>query len=188
MLSLALIRERLKNYEGKEIEAPKAICAGVVIPVFEKDGDVHVVLTKRSQEVSVHKGEVSFPGGMCEDDDGGTMNTALRECCEEIGVPAKDIEVIGRMDDMYTMTGFVITPYVGIIPYPYEFKTSPGEVAYLIYLPLKVLMDTVPGMEEARHEKRVDMVPSFHYNGDRIWGATARILLRLKRILEDEKI
>jgi len=188
MLTLALIRDRLKNYKGKEIEARKGICAGVVIPVFEKDGDVYIVLTKRSQEVSVHKGEVSFPGGMCEDDDGGTMNTALRECCEEIGVPAKDVEVIGRLDDMYTLTGFVITPYVGIIPYPYEFRTSPGEVAYLIYLPLRFLMESAPGMEEARHEERMDMVPALYYNGDRIWGATARILLRLKGILENEKI
>jgi 8-oxo-dGTP pyrophosphatase MutT (NUDIX family) len=112
MLPLSFIKERLKNYHGKEIEGSKGICAGVVIPIFEKDGKAHIILTKRSQEVSMHKGEVSFPGGMCEDEDGGTMNTALRECCEEIGVPAKDVEIIGRMDDMFTMTGFVITPYV----------------------------------------------------------------------------
>jgi 8-oxo-dGTP pyrophosphatase MutT (NUDIX family) len=188
MLPLALIREKLKKYEGKEIEAAKGICAGVVIPIFEKDGNVHIVLTKRSEMVSMHKGEVSFPGGMCEDEDGGTMNTALRECCEEIGVSAKDVEIIGKMDDMYTMTGFVITPYVGIIPYPYEFRTSPSEVAYLIYLPLELLMETTPVMEEARHEGRTSMVPAFYFKGDRIWGATCRILLKLKRILEDEKI
>ena len=188
MLSLALIRDRLRNYEGKGIEAPKGICAGVVIPVFENGGRVFIILTKRSQTVSVHKGEVSFPGGMCEDDDGGTMNTALRECCEEIGVPAKDVEVIGKMDDMYTMTGFVITPYVGIIPYPYEFRTNPGEVAYLIRLPLDFLMETVPVMEEARHDGKVNAVPALYYEGDRIWGATCRILLRLKRILQNEKI
>jgi 8-oxo-dGTP pyrophosphatase MutT (NUDIX family) len=188
MLPLVLIRERLKNYEGKEIEAPTGICAGVVIPIFEKDGSTYIVLTKRSEMVSVHKGEVSFPGGMCEDEDGGTMNTALRECCEEIGVPPKDVEIIGKMDDMYTMTGFVITPYVGIIPYPYEFRTSPGEVAYLIYLPLEFLLEATPVMQEARHEERMDMVPAFYFKGDRIWGATCRILLKLKRILEDEKV
>jgi hypothetical protein len=92
------------------------------------------------------------------------------------------------MDDMYTMTGFVITPYVGIIPYPYEFRTNPAEVAYLIYLPLDFLMKAAPVMEEAAHDGRIDRVPSFHYEGDRVWGATCRILLKLKGILGDEKV
>jgi 8-oxo-dGTP pyrophosphatase MutT (NUDIX family) len=180
---LSLIKERLRDYEGKTIEALKGICAGVVIPIFEKDGDVHIVLTKRSEDVRLHKGEVSFPGGMCEDSDGSKVNTALRECCEEIGVPVKDIEVIGKMDDMYTMTGFVITPYVGIIPYPYVFKISPGEVAYLILLPLSCLMEVTPVMEVVEHGEKVDRVPSFYFEGDRIWGATARILLKFKGII-----
>lgn len=180
---LSLIRERLKDYEGKTIDAPKGICAGVIIPVFEKDGDVCIVLTKRSETVRVHKGEVSFPGGMCEDGDGSKVNTALRECCEEIGVPAKDIEIIGKMDEMHTVTGFVITPYVGIIPYPYSFTTSPGEVAYLILLPLSYLMEVTPAMEETEHEGKIHRVPSFYYKGDRIWGATCRLLLKLKGII-----
>ena len=82
-----------------------------------------------------HKGEVSFPGGMYEETDGDILNTALRECSEEIGVKRDDVEIIGRLDDVYTLTGFVITPYVGIIPYPYEFRTNPEEVAYIIMLP-----------------------------------------------------
>ncbi|MDR2017516.1 MAG: CoA pyrophosphatase [Syntrophobacterales bacterium] len=184
----AFIRERLKNYEAKVIEGCEGICAGVVIPIFQKDGNVYIVLTKRSQTVSLHKGEVSFPGGMCEDEDGGTMNTALRECCEEIGVSAEDVEIIGKIDDMYTFTGFVITPYVGIIPYPYEFRTNPGEVAYMIFMPLKHLMEATPVMENVEHLGKTIMATSFDFNGDRIWGATCRILFRLKRILEDEKI
>ena len=185
---LALIKEKLKDYQSRQIEADRGICAGVVIPIYEKDGEVYIILTKRTDLVRMHKGEVSFPGGMCEDEDGGTMNTALRECCEEIGVRAKDIEVIGRMDDMYTLTGFVITPYVGIVPYPYEFRTSPGEVAYLIFLPLTYLLEVAPIMEEAEHEGRIDRVPSFYYRGDRVWGATCRLLLKLKGIIGNEKI
>ncbi len=186
---LSLIKEKLRGYQAKEIPAAKGICAGVVIPIFEKDGTVYIVLTRRSDMVRVHKGEISFPGGMCEDDDGSTMNTALRECCEEIGVPAKDIEVIGKLDDMVTLTGFVITPYVGIIPYPYDFKTSPGEVAYLVYLPFDFLKEAVPVMETAEYKgTRMEEVPSIYYQGERIWGATCRILLKFKRIIENEEV
>ncbi|HEY3278654.1 MAG TPA: CoA pyrophosphatase [Syntrophorhabdaceae bacterium] len=188
-MMLTLIRERLKAYHAKEIAAPQAICAGVVMPIFEKDGADFIVLTKRSDKVRIHKGEVSFPGGMCEDDDGNTMNTALRECCEEIGVSAKDVEIIGKMDDMVTLTGFVITPYVGIIPYPYQFKTNPEEVERIITLPIGYLRETIPHLETVEHEgRRMEKVPSFFYQGDRIWGATCRILLEFKEIIGNEKI
>ena len=185
---VSFIREKLKRYNFKAISNPCAICAGVMMPLYKNEKEYFIVLTKRSNEVKMHKGEVSFPGGMCEEDDGNTMVTALRECCEEIGVKQNDVEVIGRLDDMYTLTGFVITPYVGIIPYPYSFKTSPGEVAYLINLPLKHLMDVSPDMEEAEHMGNVQIVPSFHYNGDRVWGATCRLLLQFRKILNDQTI
>jgi 8-oxo-dGTP pyrophosphatase MutT (NUDIX family) len=187
-MMLTPIRERLKAYNPRTIESPRAICAGVVIPLLEKEGEAFVLLTKRTDTVRIHKGEVSFPGGMCEEEDDGTMGTALRECCEEIGVAKKDIEIIGRLDDMYTMTGFVITPYVGIIPYPYMFRTNPGEVAYLICLPLKHLLGVNPMSERAEHGGDVRMVPSIYYKGDRIWGATCRMLLQFKQIITDEEV
>lgn len=180
-----VIREKLKYYKGVKIESPNFICAGVIIPLFEENNEVFIILTKRSENVRYHKGEVSFPGGMCEEGDGDTLNTALRECCEEIGVKRHDIEVLGRLDDMVTLTGFVITPYVGVIPYPYRFNTNPDEVAYLIFFPIKNLMEVKIGMESASYEGRFEMVPSIYYKGDRIWGATCRILMRLRRILED---
>lgn len=185
---IAIIRERLKRYKPRLIESPLAVCAGVVIPIYEKDNEPFIILTKRSNEVRIHKGEVSFPGGMCEDDDGNTMNTALRECCEEIGVRKKDLEIIGRLDDMYTLTGFVITPYVGIMPYPYRFKINPKEVAYLIELPIYYLMNIKPDMEEAEYKNNIQIVPSFNYNGDRIWGATCRLLLQFRNILNVKTI
>jgi 8-oxo-dGTP pyrophosphatase MutT (NUDIX family) len=185
---ISLIKERLKVYQAKEIQCPKSTWAGVIIPIFEKDGKPFIVLTKRTLTVKIHKGEVSFPGGMFEDKDGDRINTAIRECCEEIGVKKKDMEILGRLDDMFTLTGVCVRPYVGIIPYPYTFKANPHEVAYLIYLPLQYLQEVYPAMEEAEHAGKVEKVPSFYYNGDRIWGATCRILLRFKRIIEDGKI
>lgn len=182
---IALIRERLKSYNAKLVECPSTIMAGVVIPLFEKDGDFFFLLTKRSEEVRFHRGEVSFPGGMYEEGDGDIMNTALRECCEEVGVKRDDVEIIGRLDDVYTLTGFVITPYVGIIPHPYEFRTNPKEVAYIITLPYKYLKETSPMLEVARNDGKSQKVQSLHYNGDRIWGATCRMLLQFQRIIEN---
>jgi len=185
---LALIKERLTTYTPRIIESPTHTWAGVLIPIFEKDGDICIVLTKRTDTVRIHKGEVSFPGGVYEEKDGTTLETALRECGEEIGVQRKDIEIIGRIDDLYTLTGYVITPYVGIIPFPYPFKTNPQEVAYLIHLPFTFLKNTQPLIEEAEYRGRLEKVPSLHYNGDRIWGATCRILLTLQRIIDHGQV
>ncbi|MCX8111237.1 MAG: hypothetical protein N3D15_08330, partial [Syntrophorhabdaceae bacterium] len=74
------------------------------------------------------------------------------------------------------------------IPYPYNFKTNPDEVAYLIFFPIKNLMEVKLGLESAEYEGRFEMVPSIYYNGDRIWGATCRILMILRHILEDGKV
>ena len=185
---ISFIKERLTGYTGKTIESPRDVCAGVMIPIFERDGEVYIVLTKRTENVKLHKGEVSFPGGTCEDEDKDVLNTALRECCEEIGLKRSDVEIIGRLDDMVTLTGFIITPYVGIMPHPYPFKTNPSEVEYLINLPVQHLMQVNPAMEQAQHKNRFEQVPSFYFSNERIWGATCRILLQFRKIIADEAI
>jgi len=96
-----------------------------------------------------------------------------------------DVEIIGRLDDVYTFTGFVITPYVGVIPYPYEFRTNPEEVAYIITLPYTYLKEVNPAEEIVQNDGRLQKMQSIHYNGDRIWGATSRILLQFQRIIEN---
>ncbi len=185
---ISLIRERLRTYEAKRVDCPQTIMAGVVIPIFEHDNEVFFLLTKRTDTVRFHKGEVSFPGGMYEEKDRNTMETALRECCEEIGVKWSDIGIIGRLDDVYTLTGFVIAPYVGTIPYPYEFHTNRQEVAYIIDLPYSYLKETKPEYEMAGYDGVLQSVSSIRYNGDRIWGATYRILSQFKRIVENEEV
>lgn len=184
----SFIRERLSRYKPRTIHCTGPIRAGVLIPLFGNDRSVYIVLTKRTDTVKIHKGEVSFPGGMFEEEDRSLQETALRECHEEIGVRKEDVELIGRLDDMYTLTGVVVTPCVGIIPYPYRFSLSDGEVDRLIFLPLKFLMEVEPVIENATHEGRNAIVPSFHFDGDRIWGATGRMLLSFRNILIDEKV
>ncbi len=159
-----------------------------MIPVIENSAGLHIVLTRRTDTVKYHKGEISFPGGVYEEDDGDTLKTAVRECSEEIGVRPEDVEIVGRLDDMNTFTGFVITPYVGIIPYPYAFTLNPREVAYLIYLPLAFLLRCELRIETVKLRGDVVQAPAIYYEGERIWGATCRILMQLRKIITDETV
>jgi 8-oxo-dGTP pyrophosphatase MutT (NUDIX family) len=183
---LSDIREKFKNHQSRELACSADVRASVMVPLFQKEDGLHIVLTKRTDEMKAHPGEISFPGGMYEERDADTMKTALRECCEEIGVRASDVEIIGRMDDERTLTGFVITPYVGIIPYPYAFKISQKEVAYLVHLPFERLRGCDLVREQTEYRGRVETIDALYYNGERIWGATCRMLLKLKRIVHDE--
>ncbi len=183
---LSTIREKIKQYQSRELECPTDIRASVMVPLFQKEDGLQIVLTKRTDEMKAHPGEISFPGGMYEERDADTMNTALRECCEEIGVRANDVEIIGRLDDVRTLTGFVITPYVGIIPYPYSFKINQKEVAYLVYLPFGYLRNGDPVREQSEYRGRLETIDAIYYEGERIWGATCRILQKLNRIAYHE--
>ncbi len=144
---------------------------------------MRILLTKRTETVKYHKGEISFPGGTYEEDDGDAERTAVRECGEEIGVRPDDIDIIGRLDDMATITGFVITPFVAFIPCPYDFRVNPGEVHHLIYLPLSRLMEAEPETTMGEHEGEPVASPAISYEGERIWGATCKLLLQLKDVL-----
>jgi 8-oxo-dGTP pyrophosphatase MutT (NUDIX family) len=183
---LSRITEKLRSYHARELECITDVRASVMLPLFVKENRLHILLTKRTERMKAHPGEISFPGGMYEETDADTKKTALRECCEEIGVKTGDVKIIGRLDDLTTLTGFVITPYVGVIPYPYTFKINQNEVAYLIYLPFEHLERSDLIQERIEYRGRAETIDCFYYNGERIWGATCRMLLRLKRIVHDE--
>ena len=183
---LSLIRQRVTKYRPRKLECATGTRASVMLPLFEKENRLHIMLTKRTDGMKVHPGEISFPGGTHEEADVDMMETALRECSEEIGVKSSDVEIVGTLDDMTTLTGFVITPYVGIIPYPYRFKINQKEVAYLIHLPFKHLRESGLIREQIEYRGRTETIDCIYYNGERIWGATCRILLELKRIVHDE--
>jgi 8-oxo-dGTP pyrophosphatase MutT (NUDIX family) len=185
---IPLLKRKLRAYNPSSMDSDVSIRASVLIPVFEHDGDTCILLTKRSTTVKYHKGEISFPGGMYEETDQDTGRTALRECREEIGVEEGDVEIVGRLDDMRTVTGFVITPYVGLMPYPYKFRLNPEEVEHLIYLPFPFLMNCEIEEESAEQQGKTVQVPAILYGGEKIWGATCKLLLQLRRILEDDAL
>ena len=151
--------------------------AAVLLPLYHMDGDVCVVLQKRSETVEHHKGEISFPGGMADAADDSLLETALREANEEMGINPADVEVLGRLDDTPTITGFMISAYVGALPSPYEFTLSEREVAQALTVPLSALYDAKARRSEARlNGDAIQTMPVFVHDGHVIFGATARIL------------
>ncbi|MFC1953672.1 NUDIX hydrolase [Chloroflexota bacterium] len=154
------------------------IPSAVLLPIFVKEMEYHLIFTRRTNKVKVHKGQISFPGGAYENEDAGLLDTALRESAEEIGLEPSDVELLGEMDDISTInSGFAISPFVGFIPWPYEFRLDPWEVDSLIKIPIPALLSP-----DCRHRESQDIwgeaIPSFsyHYQDDIIWGASARIL------------
>jgi len=155
--------------------------SAVLIPIYKKDGEYHVLLTKRTEEVQHHKGQICFPGGSPHDEDGSLKYTALREAHEEVGICPEDVEMLGELDSIGTLTSnFLITPFVCIIPYPYEFTVSKNEIDELIEVPLSALADDSNYWEESWNSEGVTGKASFFKYRDKIiWGATARILKQL---------
>jgi 8-oxo-dGTP pyrophosphatase MutT (NUDIX family) len=172
----------LSKRERKVIEDPRYTHAAVLIPFYEKAERCHILFTKRTQQVKHHKGQISFPGGVFDEEDGDLRRTALREADEEIGMKEKDTQIIGVLDDIVTVTEFIVTPFVGLIPYPYPFQLSEVEIEELIEVPLSSLLDErcfSEGMRDDEHGKRV--IYTYQYGKHAIWGATA---LMLKQLLE----
>ena len=135
------------------------------------------MFTKRTERVQYHKGEVSFPGGAYEETDSGLRFTALREAFEEIGLISQDVEILGELDDFATITNFVVTPFVGVIPYPYNFRISRYEIEQLIEVPITALLQKSKiGEGEVDYQGQPVHSYVYEYQGVVIWGATARIL------------
>jgi len=165
----------------------RVVVAAVLLPLYRKDDGLHVLLTKRSDLVEHHKGEISFPGGKFDDTDPDLLHCALRETSEEVGVDPADVRIIGELDDFYTVaTNFLVVPFVGMIPYPYQLNTSSREIDEVLGVPLQVFFDPERRTEEVWtiHGQSVEII-SYRWRGYNIWGATARILKHFTELLEE---
>ena len=168
------------------LEAP-GIPAAVLVGLLAHPDGPRVVLTERNPDLRVHAAQISFPGGCIEEIDDGPAAAALREAFEEIGLPAGKVELLGCLPPHVTVTGFLVHPFVGWIEPPVEFVPDPREVAQIIEVPLDFAVDAA----NHRHETlEVDGVVhhfyALYYEGHRIWGATAGILVSLARLLDQE--
>jgi 8-oxo-dGTP pyrophosphatase MutT (NUDIX family) len=172
------LKQALTQRQKQHIVDASRVSSAVLIPVFLKKQDYYILFTKRTEKVRDHKGQISFPGGAYEEQDGSLITTALRECTEEVGLAADLVEVLGELDDMYTLgTNYVITPFIAIIPWPYQLKTDPTEVDRIIEVPVSALLDKSclsQGTDVLNDEPITTY--SYRYQGEVIWGATARIL------------
>jgi 8-oxo-dGTP pyrophosphatase MutT (NUDIX family) len=158
--------------------------ASVLVPVMRRGGALRVLLTRRSESLRSHKGQISFPGGRREDRDATAAAAALREAEEEVGIPLSAVEVVGYLDDYPTITRYLITPVVGLVEDVAEVRPCAREVAEIFEVPLAFLVD--PQNFERKTLSREGLnVPFFevNYGSYRIWGATAGMLWNLAQKL-----
>lgn len=162
----------------------------VLLLIYARDGEPHIVFTKRTNNVAEHKGEVSFPGGSYEVEDGSLMDTALRETREELGIEIDRAAVLTRLDDARTATsGFIIAPFVVYVDRVPVFQPDPFEVAEVFDVPLKNLLDPSVVHEEQREYDGVPQTVHFYrHQNHEIWGATAKILKQFLELYRAKKI
>ena len=185
------LRNLLMSYHPtriRESEYGGFLSAAVLVPLFLSDKGLSFLLTKRTELVETHKGQIAFPGGAADKSDKDITATALRETKEEIGIEAGSVEIIGELDQHPVPSGFIITPVVGFIEKLPAIVPHAVEVAEVIAPPLSFFARDGSGWSEEREfrgEKRE--VWFYSYDGRLIWGATAAIIRNLLSVLESPK-
>ena len=187
---IEIVSEKLKKNSKRTINPRRFVPSAVLLPLFLKDEDLYLIFTKRTSKVRDHKDQISFPGGKYNKKDLNLLSTALRECEEEIGVEKRHVRILGELDDVITVTGYLISPYVGVIPYPYKFKTSVDEVEDIIEVPVNGLLDDKSFRIERNLKINGKIFPVYYffYQDHVIWGATARILKQFLEVVFDFQI
>ena len=179
------ITEILAHRRAHEEIVPGYRQAAVLLPLYETEAGPHFILTKRTELVPTHKGQISFPGGGFQDGDGDLLTTALRETEEEIGLHRSDVTVVGVLDDTVTVaSAHVVRPFVGFAPYPYPFRLASFEIEQLVHLPLRPLLEPNCFREEVwDRDGRPHSVFFYEHDGHTVWGLTARILKQFVEVV-----
>src|SRR3989475_5610509 len=186
---LERLQQVLHERVRRDIDAlPPLLRAGVLIPLLWRGHGLEMLLTRRTDTVLTHKGQISFPGGQREDADVETVETALRESYEEIGLEPSRVTVLGELDDVFTaVSSFVITPVVGLVEGGIDdLVLAPDEVKSLLLAPVSQLLDpAVHTMETRRFEGQQVRIHYYTIGDDVIWGATGRIVYQFLKAWEE---
>ena len=158
-------------------------CAAVLVPLVWYDEEWHLLFTRRTDTVESHKGQVSFPGGGCEEDETTPEQTALREAEEEIGVLPSEVRVLGRLSNLITITYFRVTPVVGVVRWPAVFRVGAHEVARVFTMPLAWLANSTNRWEFEIPGTNRSLIAYHPYDGELLWGATARMTVDFLNVL-----
>ena len=181
------LKENIKTSLASHKRVPLArgpVPAAVLIPLFLKNGEYHVLFTKRNENMSHHPGEISFPGGVSHPEDVDSLRTALRETWEEVGIAPEEVEVLGVLDDFLSIHNYMVTPYAGFVAAGHQLRINPAEIERIIEVPLSFLL--TPGIFQLRDwtwQGRTLTLNFLTYGEDTIWGLTAAMLKQFLEII-----
>lgn len=178
-----------KNFEVLQSRTPRTLSgkhfrpAAVLVPIQERSDGDYLVLTQRAEMLNSHSGQVAFPGGKIDLQDRGPLEAALRESQEEIGITPSHVRILGQLDQVTAASNFLVTPFVGLIPSPYEFSLNQNETTAVFSVPVSVLMDPRSLWVDTTRYPRWGPIYHFQYQEWDIWGATARIVKQLLELV-----
>jgi 8-oxo-dGTP pyrophosphatase MutT (NUDIX family) len=164
-------------------EETRLKCAAVLVPLVWHDEEWHLLYTRRTDTVESHKGQVSFPGGACDEGETTPEETALREANEEIGLDPKDVTVLGRLPNLITITYFRVTPVIGVVKWPAVFRVGEHEVARIFTIPLAWLSNRSNRWQFEMPGRARSLIAYHPYDGELLWGATARMTVDFLDVL-----
>ena len=184
------ITQKLSQYQPRTLIADLQTPAAVLVAITDDKHNPEVILTRRAQHLPTHKGQIAFPGGKADPDDADLVATALREAYEEVALKPEAVAVVGKMGQVLSRQGFVVTPVIGVVPTSVVNQLMPnlGELDRIFTVPLRFFVDTKPQMDALPFAEGIIQVPSFYYDEYRIWGMTAFILAEFVNLVYDARI
>jgi len=164
-------------------EETRLKCAAVLVPLVWHNDEWNLLYTRRTDTVESHKGQVSFPGGACDEGETTPEQTALREAEEEIGLNPEEVKVLGRLPNLITITYFRVTPVIGVVKWPTVFRVGEHEVARIFTIPLGWLANPSNRWQFEMQGRARSLIAYHPYDGELLWGATARMTIDFLNVL-----
>ena len=181
------VRTALQSREPKYLSGNDFKPAAVLVPIQEQKDGHHIILTRRAEGLNSHSGQVAFPGGRLDPTDAGPLEAALRESQEEVGIDPRHVRVLGQLDQVTASSKFLVTPFVGLIPFPYGFSLNPAETTEVFSVPVSALLaDDTMSVDPIRHGTQRPIY-HFQYQHWDIWGATAKVIKQLLELAYEHR-